>query len=280
MKVYNKILENLRDSIKLKSLDDDTIEQVIDGKTVRLYKCDDCGNIFNEDYIVSVKTDMESLYGVGSYFPNHNYEYLSGCPSCNSIDISEIGLFELEDFEDYEIFKEGFTKWKHIYGPKYKYMDEKYEEQIMTKLIPMLRKYGLSMSQRPISDKPGSQKYIGRDAENESVGISFHSQHVDKENNRESKYDLLVKIYYKGNRVEAGVIDLNSPDTINKAFELITMTLEDLGVSLEGMEKPKTKDETKEPEERKEPNNDLDDLLAFRNSLREQELLEIEVNND
>ena len=66
------------------------------------------------------------------------------------------------------------TKWKHIAGPRYKPMDEKYEMDIMTKLIPMLYKYGIRMSQRPIQDKPGKQVYIGYDKDyNRNKSIEY-----------------------------------------------------------------------------------------------------------
>ena len=84
---------------------------------------------------------------------------------------------------------------------------------------------------------------------------------------------MLVTIDYKDNSVEAGVVDLKNKDSVEKAFELITMTLEDLGYNVDGSEgtpkeQPKSEDDT-----------ELDNLASFKKSLSEQEILEIEVND-
>ena len=65
------------------------------------------------------------------------------------------------------------TKWKHIAGPRYKHMDQKYESRITLKLFPMLKKYGINMLYKPIEDKPGSQLYLGRDENGKQVAIEF-----------------------------------------------------------------------------------------------------------
>ena len=165
------------------------------------------------------------------------------------------------------------TKWKHIAGPRYKPMDEKYEMDIMTKLIPMLYKYGIRMSQRPIQDKPGKQVYIGYDKDYNRIRFSFYNQHEDKLENREGKYDMLVTIDYTDSSVEAGVVDLRNKDSVEKAFELITMTLEDLGYNVDGSEG------TSKEQPKSEDDIELDNLASFKKSLSEQEILEIEVND-
>lgn len=265
MKVHNKILENLRSGIKLSDLDDSIIDEILNGNIVRLYRCDSCGNICDEDGLGSQRTDMECYYGVGSDFPDHHYQNLIVCDNCGSDDIEELGLYELEDFEDYELF-EG-TRWKHIAGPRYKHMDEKYERKIIKKLFPMLRQYGINMLERPIEDNPGNQLYIGRDENDRRVYIEFINKYEPGLNNREAKYDMFVKAGYDGQLHDAGVIDLFKKNHVEAAFELITMVLED------------TSNNEEDQEEKKEPevNKELDDLANFKNSLSEQELLEIEV---
>lgn len=166
---------------------------------------------------------------------------------------------------------EEITKWKHISGPRYKFMDDKYELNIMTKLIPMLHKYGITMVQRPVIDKPGKQVYNGYDSNHNRISFGFYNQHEDKLDNREGKYDMLVTIKYNGTETEAGVINLQDRDYIEEAFEIITMTLEDLGFKLDGQE------ETNKEEPKSSEDLELDDLANFKNSLSEQELLEIEV---
>ena len=166
------------------------------------------------------------------------------------------------------------TKWKHIAGPRYKFMDEKYEMNIMTKLIPMLYKYGIDIAQRPIQDKPGKQSYVGYDKDYNKIRFNFYNQHEDKLDNREGKYDMLVTIDYKENSVEAGVVDLRNKDYAEKAFEIITMTLEDLGFNLDG-----SKETPKEEQPKSEDDIELDNLASFKKSLSEQEILEIEVDD-
>ena len=266
MKVYNKILENLRNGIKLQSLNDDIIEKVADGCTVRLYQCNDCGGVFDEDSIVSVRTDMENYYGVGSDFPDHHYENLLGCPDCNSTDIEELGLYELEDFADGNLYEA--SQWKRLSGPKYKNMDEKYEKNIINKLIPMLHNYGLDMALYPTKSAPGYQNYAGYAEDGSRVDFKFISEYEPTRNNRNGKYDMTVKIHHKGNEEIAGVINLNNRDSVDEAFELITMTLENMGII-----------GNKQEEKPAEDNSELDDLANFKKSLSEQELLEVEVDD-
>lgn len=159
-----------------------------------------------------------------------------------------------------------YTKWKRIAGPKYKNMDETYELDIMTKLVPMLNKYGIKMVQHPLVDKPGKQTYVGFDNDGNKIRFNFYNQHEDKLDNREGKYDMLVTIDYEGETVEAGVVDLKSKDGVENAFSLITMTLEDLGVNINNNAK----------EVNQETNTELDDLANFKASLSEQELLELD----
>ena len=63
------------------------------------------------------------------------------------------------------------TKWKHIAGPRYKHMDQKYESRITLKLFPMLKKYGINMLYKPIEDK---LKQVGvKDARNIAKNFLF-----------------------------------------------------------------------------------------------------------
>ena len=78
---------------------------------------------------------------------------------------------------------------------------------------------------------------------------------------------MTVKIYFRGKEETAGVIDLKNESSIDAAFGIITQALENLGaIGDKSVEEPK-----------EETNSELDDLANFKNSLNEQELLEIEV---
>ena len=267
MKIGNKILSSLREAIKLSDLDDELQRKIVKENFVtKLTKCCDCGQLFDSADTVGVRTNMEDLYGVSDEFPDGTYDYLDGCPYCESIDIEDLGLYDYNDFEDKDLFKE--SKWTHLSGPKYGYMDEKqYQFNIIKKLIPMLNKYDIELFPKAFVDKPGKQTYIGKDLLGKKIRIIFYNAHKDKMANREGKYDMLVEVSYDGNREEAGVIDLTSEDAAEQAFSLITMTLENLGFTLDGDE-PLPKEAPKEDEE-------LEKLSQFRESLTEQEALEL-----
>lgn len=161
------------------------------------------------------------------------------------------------------------TKWKHIAGPKYKHMDQKYEQRIDIKLFPMLRKYGINLLNRPIEEGPGHMVFIGRDENDKQVVMEFINKYEPGLDNRLAKYDMFVKVSYNGKTENTGMIDLSKKDCVDQAFSLITMTLEDLSKE----ENEEVKEEPKE-----EINQELEDLAKFKQGLSEQELLEIEVS--
>ena len=158
-----------------------------------------------------------------------------------------------------------YTKWKRLSGPRYKHMDEKYQKKIISKLFPMLRKYGINMLYRPIEDSPGSQLYVGRDSNGNRVSLEFINKYEPGLDNRVAKYDMFVKVGYKDEVVDGGVVDLNKKSHVEDAFSIITMTLENLGAN----------NNNEEPSEDKEDTTELDNLLAFRDSLNEEDLLDI-----
>lgn len=158
------------------------------------------------------------------------------------------------------------TKWKHIAGPRYKHMDQVYEQRIDTKLFPILRNYGINMLSKPIEEGPGNVIYIGRDENDKRVTLEFINRYEPGLQNRIAKYDMFVKVTYNGKTENTGIIDLSSKDYVDQAFSLITMTLEDLSNENKHVEK--------EPEE---DNQELEDLAKFKQGLSEQEILEIEV---
>lgn len=267
MRLQNRILEYVRHGVSLARLDDDTIERVVGGGLAKLYKCEDCGVIFEEENSALVRTDMEAFYGVSSLFPDTHYENLTGCPSCFSVELEDLGTFSLEDFDDYEEFKmtEG-TQWRHIAGPKQKYMDQGYQQAIMKKLNKLLSAYDIDMINKPIINKPHAQTYIGYDTDNNQIQIIFSSRHIDKMDYREGKNDMLVQIRYKDKLETAGVVDLSNKDNLDAAFQIITMTLENMGFKLEGQE-------DKKEENKLDP--EIENLRNFRDSLSESELIEI-----
>lgn len=248
MKVFNKILENLKKSLTLNDIyDKDTVQKIIDGESVRLFECEN-GHIFDEDLTVGVKTNMESLYGVSSEFPDSHYEYLQGCPYCNSIELEELGLYSLEDFQEGNMLEAFGGKWKHIAGPRYDTMDMKYYEgNIRKKLLPLLREYGINMGEIPYVDKPGTQKYVGRTPNHERVILTFQNTHQDKRDYREGITDMLITVDLDGAEEEAGVVDLRQNGAEEDAFELITMTLENLGYDMnKTQEESESKDSTED----------------------------------
>lgn len=165
-----------------------------------------------------------------------------------------------------------YTNWKHIGGPKRKFMDEKYMKNIINKLIPMLHQYGIEMSLYPSKDAPGYQNYMGYAPDKSRIDFKFISSFKPTSGDREGKYDMTVKIYHEGDEEIAGVITLGSRDEVEEAFEIITMTLENMGII---GDKPKG-EETDKPKSKEDL--ELDDLAKFKSGLSEQEILEIEVD--
>lgn len=158
-------------------------------------------------------------------------------------------------------------RWNRIYGKDRKTMDEAYERDIRNKLIPMLNNYQeLKMFSTPTIDEPGYQVYNGYTKDNDRIDFKFIEGYKPTMQNRNGKYDITVIITFEGQEEIAGVINLKKQDYVDEAFEIITMTLERMGIIGE-----------KQPEENKEDNSELDDLANFKKGLSEQELIEIEV---
>lgn len=88
-------------SVQWDDLTEDIQNDINDLETVALMKCEDCSSIVKTDDVTETKqVSMEDYYGVGSDFPDHNYQEFSVCPRCGSIDIYDIGDFDYTDFED------------------------------------------------------------------------------------------------------------------------------------------------------------------------------------
>lgn len=95
---------SIKESVNWSDLNDEIKEQLDDGDTVALMKCDNCGSIVTTEEVTETrKVDMEDYYGVGSDFPDHHYQEFSVCPNCGDIDIYDIGDFTKEDFDDIEV---------------------------------------------------------------------------------------------------------------------------------------------------------------------------------
>lgn len=160
-----------------------------------------------------------------------------------------------------------WTKWKQIAGKREAPMDAKYEKNIINKLIPMLHNYGIEMSLYPSKDAPGYQVYNGY-INDKRIDFVFINSYQRTENDRLHKYDMTVKIYYDGDEEIAGVVSLRNKNYVDDAFSMITMCMENMGIIGNKEEKEKPDEET---------NQELEDLLKFKQGLSEQELLEIEV---
>ncbi len=65
-----------------------------------MYKCPECGEIFEEPNYMEVC--MEDFYGVGSMFPNRNYGTITQCPYCGEAINTDYDYFYEEDEDGYE----------------------------------------------------------------------------------------------------------------------------------------------------------------------------------
>lgn len=157
--------------------------------------------------------------------------------------------------------------WKRITGPKVRYMDEKYQDQIVRKLIPILNAYDIDISDRAYNKGPGKQTYVGFDSEGNRILFVFTNNNVNMEDDEKKKWTLFLRIFYLDKVEDVGMLDLDNTDNINKAFALITQTLEDMGFKL--------KEETKEEDKEEVEDPDIATLRDFKNSLSESELQEI-----
>ena len=202
MKVYNNILNNLNKGLKMSYLDECTIDKLINDQDIVLYRCTECGEVYNQDH--SAKNE---------------------CISCYSNMTESLGTFNKYNFVDYELCE---SNWKRLSGPrKYKPMEDRYENNIKLYLFPLLEKYGIKMTERPIQNTPGKQTYLGYDKDDKPIWFIFTNQHLDKADYREGKRDLLCTLKYNNQTKEAGVMLLNNKENAD-AFELIMMTLESM----------------------------------------------------
>ena len=275
MRVHHQILENLKSDLRLADIEDtDISDKIIDGSSVELYRCENCGYICDEDGLGSKRVNLEYYYGVSDLFPDSHYGDITVCDKCGSEDIEDLGWCDLEDFEDASEYadinpmNEG-TKWTSLTGKKYRYMDEFYMNEIITKLFPMLRQYGINMLNSPVKEGPGVAVYMGRDENDKQISLEFINKYEPGLKNREGENDMFVKASYGWTKRDVGMIDLSTEEGIEQAFSLITMTLEDI-----------TNEDIDDKEEEENNNDDydqeLEDLANFKSSLSEQELLRIE----
>jgi len=63
-----------------------------------MYKCPECGEIFEEPNYMEVC--WEDYYGVGSMFPNRNYGVISQCPHCGEAINTDDDIYYEEEDED------------------------------------------------------------------------------------------------------------------------------------------------------------------------------------
>lgn len=161
------------------------------------------------------------------------------------------------------------SDWKRLSGKKSKFMDQKYQKQIMYKLIPVLNAYDIEMFDKAYNKGPGKQTYIGFDSEGNRIMFVFSNDEKYLDPYDKTKWGMFLRIYYKGKVSDVGMIDLSNTDNLNKSFALITQTLEDMGFKLK--EDPKEKEEAEE-------DPDIKTLIDYKNSLSESELLDLEAD--
>jgi hypothetical protein len=86
------------------------------------YRCNHCGKYFNEVDLAEKNVDLESEYGVGGDFGNHQTSKWGACNNCGSTDIEELEDFEiLDELNDAKLkIKELQTKIKEKKNDKNK----------------------------------------------------------------------------------------------------------------------------------------------------------------
>lgn len=157
------------------------------------------------------------------------------------------------------------SSWKRIIGPRVKSMDQKYEDLIKYKLVPIMNDYDIEMSSRGYNKGPGSQTYVGYDKDGNRILFVFSNANKDMDPFDMKRWTMFLRIFYKGKAVDVGMIDLANKDDLNRSFSLITQALEDMGFKLAGQED--TPKENKEEED----DPDIQTLIDYRNSLSESE---------
>lgn len=158
------------------------------------------------------------------------------------------------------------SSWKRITGPRVKSMDQKYEDLIKYKLVPIMNDYDIEMSSRGYNKGPGSQTYVGYDKDGNRILFVFSNANKEMDPFDTKKWTLFLRIFYKGKAVDVGMIDLANTDDLNRSFSLITQNLEDLGFKLKGQ------DEEQGTETSQEVDPDIQTLIDYKNSLSESEL--------
>lgn len=161
------------------------------------------------------------------------------------------------------------SSWKRISGPRVKYMDEKYQDLLKYKLIPILNAYDIDISDRAYDQGPGKQTYMGYDKDGNRILFVFNNANVKMDPYDTKRWTMFLTILYKGKAVDVGMIDLKNTDDLNRSFSLITQNLEDMGFKLEGEE-----DLPKDTEE--ENDSDIKTLIDYKNSLSESERKELD----
>ncbi len=149
-------------------------------------------------------------------------------------------------------------------------INTKYEDLIKYKLIPILRDYDIDIQPIPVINNATEQVYYGFDKDFNKISFIFTSQGDELDSEEHKRWSLFLKILYKNQLVDVGVIDLNSLDDVHKSFSLLSQTLEDMGFKLRE-DKPE-----EEPEEKEEVDPDIQAILDYKNSLSESELKELE----
>lgn len=135
------------------------------------------------------------------------------------------------------------SEWKNISGPKYKSMDQGYEFDIITKLLPKFEEYGLTVPLSPVRKEPGMLHFVMYNKDYDKISLDFYNVHEDITNENKYKTPLLVKVsyfkyyspkeekekheFYKKDlyNKEVGEIDLSTNENVDKAFNLIISVL-------------------------------------------------------
>ena len=146
--------------------------------------------------------------------------------------------------------------YDHQSGPRYR-MGSDIIVDLVQKLIPMLQEYGIDLKKYPSISKAGYLEYVGRDKDGNRLSLYFSPENVDKDNYREDKNDIYVKVSYDGES-DSGVIQLDKDDNVKEAFSLITMLLENLGYF-----------KNNKSEEPIEVDEELEKLIQYSNKLHE-----------
>jgi len=140
---------------------------------------------------------------------------------------------------------------KKVFG-KGKANINKYLKQIVSQVFPVLEnKYEIKMAPDPISQRPNSATFTGKDFKGNKVMIDFNSNHSDLEDG----YQVFSNVFYGLRGAKAGSYDITKPE---ETADALALTLKEIGyktrdeLTAEEQNAEKAKEEARAAEEAKQ----------------------------